>query len=500
MTRSSHPFSRLGLAAVVVGLLPVCAACDLGELGRERLLVWHDWPEPEAAVLTELLTSYEDLDPELDLIVEYVPADEIEERFADEVRSGFGPDVVIGVDAAHIADLAADDALHEINAGDLAELGFDELDERSVRAMSIGESQLGVPLTGFTEVLYHRVDVEPPTSLDEIVELAEDGYTTAIPVEFFAAHWGVDAFDGTMFRADGTLAPDEGFVEWMEWLVEARPHPNIILDAEYETLRDLFASGKIDVFIGGSRDLGTFRTVLRDDETAASGSDDGSDDDQDGAENADADDASRSDDLERDEPGGDAADGDEAGGDGPERDDPDRDEDESDLPDDEPDEPEDDGGGDGRVQVSAPTLVNVDDLSFGLTTLPAGVDETPGGFLDVEGMVVNAHTTSFEGSLELMEYLTNAPSQGRIARSGVGRIPLNESVSIDPTISPMESALVAQQRRATVLPSLFSHVRAELGSVADDVYLQVARGVIEPDTAADALSEGFEEVMEERDG
>lgn len=414
---------------VVFASVAPLAGCSFDELGRERLLVWHDWPEPEAAVLTELLTSYEDLDPDLDLIVEYVPDDEIESRFATEVRSGFGPDVLIGVDAGRLAGLVEEQAVHPITAEQVEAHDLDRLDPRAMGAMTVENTQRGVPLAGFTDVLYFREGVTPPDSLEEIVDLAEQGRTTAIPIDFFAAYWGVDAFDGSIFGEDGSLEPDEGFVEWMEWLVEARPQPNVILDGEYEMLRDLFAAGEIDVFIGGSRELGHFRTILN-----------------------------------------------ESGG------------------------PEEvDGGGAVatestdplEIDVASPTLANVGDLDFGLTTLPTGENDEPGGFLEIEGMVVNQHTDSLEGSLDLMEYLTNVPSQGRIARSGVGRIPINDAVSIDPTISPIEAALVDQQRRAVVLPVEFQHHRAELRAVANDVYLEVTRGLLEPSAAVAALVSGY---------
>lgn len=419
---------------VVVATIAPLAGCSLDELGRERLLVWHDWPEPEAAVLTELLTSYEDLDPDLDLIVEYVPDDEIESRFATEVRSGFGPDVLIGVDAGRLAGLVDEQAVHPISAEQVESHDLDLLDPRAMGAMTVEDTQRGVPLAGFTDVLYFREGVTPPESLEQIVDLAEQGRTTAIPIDFFAAYWGVDAFDGSVFGEDGSLEPNEGFVDWMEWLVEARPQPNVILHGEYETLRDLFAEGKIDVFIGGSRELGHFRTILN-----------------------------------------------ESGG-------PDEVDGEGAVAADSTDPPE--------VDVASPTLTNVGDLDFGLATLPKGENDEPGGFLEIEGMVINQHTDSLEGSLELMEYLTNVPSQGRIARSGVGRIPINDAVSIDPTISPIEAELVDQQRRAVVLPARFQHHRAELRAVANDVYLEVTRGLLEPSAAVAALVTGYEAALE----
>jgi ABC-type glycerol-3-phosphate transport system substrate-binding protein len=430
----TNAWAYLTLIAFLAG--PVLAGCGVSEFAHQRLLVWHDWPEPEAGVLTELLTGYEDLDPNLDLIVEYVPADEIESRFADEVKSGFGPDVLIGVDAGRLAELTQADAVRPISDEQIELHGLDQLDSRAMGAMAVDETQRGIPLAGFTDVLYFREGVAPPRSLEQIVDLAEDGRTTAIPLDFFRAYWGVDAFGGSVFASGGEVAPDDGFVEWMEWLVEARPHPNVILDGEYEMLRDLFAAGEIDVFIGGSRELGTFRTVLQESDPGAS------------------------------------PDGDEtATGDGG-------------------------AGSTVAIDASTPTLTDVEDLSFGLTTLPMGENEEAGGFLDVEGMVVNRHTDSFGGALDLMEYLTNAPSQGRIARSGVARIPNNGAVSIDPTISPIEAALVAQQRRAVLLPADAQHHRAELRSVANDVYLQVTRGLLEPAAAVDALADGYDEATE----
>ncbi len=427
MFRRICPTVLVGLASLVL------TSCGFDQLSRERLLVWHDWPQAEAVILTELLDSYDDLDPDLELIIEYVPADEIEARFAKEVRSGFGPDVLIGADVGELSDLVGDGAVHRISAEHTERHGFGELDSRAFAAMAIDHAQRGVPLAAFTDVMYYREGITPPQSLDQIIDLAEDGHSIAIPLDFFDAYWGIDAFDGTVFGQTDVLAPDTGFTEWMAWLVEARRHPNVILDGEYEILRDLFASGKIDVFVGGSREVGTFRTLLHDTATDASGDSSGADsgtDDGQAATNEDA-------------------------------------------------------------EAPTPTLTNVGDLTFGLTTLPGGDNDAPGGFLDIEGMIINQHTDSLGGSLALMEYLTNVPSQGRIARAGVGRIPVNPSVSIDPTISPMEAALVVQQRNATVLPAQFQGVQTELRLVANDVYLQVTRGLIEPSEAAAELKKRY---------
>ncbi len=429
--------------AVALAGVVLLSGCAVDELTRDKLLVWHDWPEPEAAVLVELLDSYSDVNPDLDVIVEYVPEAEIEDRFASEVTSGFGPDVLIGIDAARIEDLTNDGAVHRISSSQVERYGFDDLDPKALDVMSIENDQRGIPLAAFTDVLYYRKDVTPPATLDDILELAEAGHLVAIPTGFINAYWGIDAFDGTMFGSDGDVDPDAGFVDWMEWLVEARPHPNIILDGEYDVLRDSFADGRIDLFIGGSRELGTFRAALREPEPG----------EEDDAE------SSNDDDLDLDLDNEDVA----------------------------------------PLRATAPALSDDDDVAFGLTVLPGGDNENPGGLMDVEGMVINQHTATLKHALDLMEYLTNVPSQGRIARSGVGRIPVNTSVAIDPTISPIEAALVAQQRRATVLPRSGDHDRVTLRLAANDVVAQVTRGLLEPFDAPQALIDTYETILEDDD-
>ncbi len=426
-------------AAIVIAGSAITTGCSVDELTRDRLLVWHDWAEPEAAVLVELLDGYRDVNPDLDVIVEYVPEDELETRFATEVRSGFGPDVLIGADATNLEELVDQGAVRRIPPDRVEHHGFGELDPKAVEAMEIDTTTWGIPLAAFTDVLYHRTEVTPPATLDDVVELAEDGHLIAIPTGFIDAYWGVDAFDGAVFDAAGEVDPDDGFVEWMNWLVDARPNPNIIMDGEYEVLRDGFAAGRIDVFVGGSRELGTFRAALREPVAAV--------DDDEG-------------------------------------------------PDDDGEEDDDDVA---PLRATAPTVTDTD-VQFGLTVLPAGDNDEPGGLMDVEGMVVNRHTSSFRDALELMAYLTNVPSQGRIARSGVGRIPVNGAVSIDPTISPIEAALVTQQRRATVLPRAGEVDRTPLWTEADDVVAQVIRGLLEPADAPDALRDAEASLEEHDDG
>ncbi len=54
--------------------------------------------------------------------------------------------------------------------------------------------------------------------------------------------------------------------------------------SEYDVLRDLFAAGKIDVFVGDSRELGTFRSLLQDSGSGSSESESDAEIDDDSTE------------------------------------------------------------------------------------------------------------------------------------------------------------------------------------------------------------------------
>ena len=77
-TGRSRMRAGFGAAAALCTVGLISAGCSVGD---ERVLVWHDWPDPEADVLVELLDGYSELDSDLRLIIEYVPAEEIEARF-----------------------------------------------------------------------------------------------------------------------------------------------------------------------------------------------------------------------------------------------------------------------------------------------------------------------------------------------------------------------------------------------------------------------------------
>ena len=57
-------------------------------LSDGSLLVWHTWPQPEAALLEDLFARYDEITPDVRLIVEYVPSSQLTARFEDQAGAG----------------------------------------------------------------------------------------------------------------------------------------------------------------------------------------------------------------------------------------------------------------------------------------------------------------------------------------------------------------------------------------------------------------------------
>ncbi len=61
--------------------------------------------------------------------------------------------LLIWADAGGLSQLMTDGAAHRISVADAERYGFDELDPPALAAMAVDNSQRGVPLAAFTDVV-----------------------------------------------------------------------------------------------------------------------------------------------------------------------------------------------------------------------------------------------------------------------------------------------------------------------------------------------------------
>ncbi|MEM7117642.1 MAG: ABC transporter substrate-binding protein [Chloroflexota bacterium] len=252
----SQYIRRLGIVIVLSLCLVACQNSEeedsstLSNL-EGTILIWHTWPEPESLILEQLFNNFTKLHSDVTIVSEFVPSDNIQDRFIDQANSGLGPDLLIGADMFLIKQLLEEDLLLNFFGYGL---NTDHLLPQAVDALRIQKNLYAIPFAADTTVLYYNRELieEPPTLLHDLLQEAKAGQVVALPVNFRDSFWGVKAYGGKVFAEDGTILVDDGIVSWLEWLVEAQNEPTIILSSNYDDLFNAFINEEAAYFIGSS--------------------------------------------------------------------------------------------------------------------------------------------------------------------------------------------------------------------------------------------------------
>lgn len=218
-------FPKIALASAVVMLATACGGgSDDGGGGSgdapETLTVWRmgDASEDQNAFMETVTEQYQELYPDTDVDVQWVPWGEFSQRFQTAMVSG-GPDVVeIGND--QVATWAEAEALYDVSGFVEDWDDSDDLLEGAYANGTFGDAQYSVPWYSGVRALWYNTDWlaelghQPPATWDELVEVAEDiedeydvpGF--AAPTDFLN---GVASF---VWANDGDFAVEEGG-EWV---------------------------------------------------------------------------------------------------------------------------------------------------------------------------------------------------------------------------------------------------------------------------------------------
>ncbi|MEM7476386.1 MAG: extracellular solute-binding protein [Planctomycetota bacterium] len=447
------------------------------------ILVWHDWPDPQSAALEELLRGFEEVYPNIRVVVEYRAKDDLRDAFIDQAAAGLGPDLLIESDLAVVADLHAAGLLVDLNDADIE---TNDLLEHAVDALRADGGLYGIPFAAHTNVLYFNRNLidSPPDSIEalrspwssqelskplenggrskaeqpdeqaisdkeersellaaqfpdenedsipipdpkaentktsaedpveetdaESMEKAKervaaqigsfvgrhDGRQVALATDFFHAFWGIRAFGGSAFDDGGQLTVDDGFREWLAWLLEIQRDTTIILDNNYKDLVEAFASGRTALMIGDSAEY---------------------------------------------------------------------------------------------VELQRKLGVDV----LGVATLPKGA--TPGGgLLELEVACMSKLSAKKEICTQVIGFLCNESSQRKIALSEVGQIPVNKKIRFNPRLMPVAATLNRQIQRTSIIS--LSNVRRQerMFEIGNSIYLGVLAGELNPEDAMEELQEQFD--------
>ncbi len=433
----------LKLSIIIVVLFLVACNADNHDVSSEisgQVLIWHTWEGNEEVVLNKILNNFTELYPDVTIVAESFPAEELEEAFVNNAKLGLGPDVVIAP-SDWVKRLSQNGLIVDIQAQNV------ETDEYLTGALSTlqnEDSLLGIPLSLNTFALFYNKNllnskvaadsatatllelvqeqkqiitdterlqaldnllvqietsseltetIEPASDLESLLQQAKLGQKVAMPSDFYGAFWGIQAFGGQLFDDEGRLILNQGgFANWLGWLKQAQANPNIFLNRRTDTLRDLFTSGSATYYIGDSRELQMLQEAMGTD-------------------------------------------------------------------------------------------------VVGVVRLPGQQNKSAGPFLKVDAMMFSKASAADTraASLRLAEYLTSAEQQQELALLA-GRLPINKRVTIDPRISPIVAELIAQSRTAVPIPLEDLEKFGDVTTFGDDYYAQVLDGETTVVEAANLLT------------
>lgn len=220
----------------------------------QSLLIWHNWPLPEAQLLTEIIDRFEETHPRVRITAEYVPPQRFNEQYIDRASSGLEPDLIIGLEPYLLYELTERELLLDVS--DLP-IQTDGLLPGTVESLERPGGQFAIPFTAYTDVLfYNKLQVDQPVqTLDELMTAATQGTRFAIPTDFYHAYWGIKAFGGEFISPQASLQQTEAFTQWLVWLDQAQQEPTILLNHVYEDLYQSFVQGNTSYLVGNSLDL-----------------------------------------------------------------------------------------------------------------------------------------------------------------------------------------------------------------------------------------------------
>ena len=239
---------------------------------RGQLVLWARtselWTESILArfeeEVGEAVDDFTDLYEDVEIVIEFMPEDQLVEELITQVNRGFGPDLVLAR-ARNILVLSQAGVLQNLNAYE-SELSSFRAD--AVKQVRFQGNIYGWPMFLHTQVLcYNKAKVKTlPTTLMDLRLQALTGYSVGMVSDFRQTFWGTRIFGGQLFDSKGevVLNRNRGWARWMEWLKTTKDDPNFILSPDAPALQEAFVEGRLAYLVCNSIWIPSFRQALGD--------------------------------------------------------------------------------------------------------------------------------------------------------------------------------------------------------------------------------------------
>lgn len=274
-SRKNERIISLLLLFILMPILLYACFSDLPERSLAQLqgtlLVWYAKEGNLTDVIAQGFQEFEKLNPQVTILSEAIPPDEITEGFIKQSQNGLGAST-IQIFSRNIPELITRGLLEEI---DSQELDLSTYYPPTLKQVSYQGKIYGIPLGSRTRVLcYNQAKLQvssdlslkqPPTSLEGLVERARKGYSVGMVSSFEDTFWGIAIFGGFFWDSQGKLQPRlDGWEKWLEWLKFAASQPNFILNRQRQLLHDAFARGSLTYYVCNSVEIADLKNSLQD--------------------------------------------------------------------------------------------------------------------------------------------------------------------------------------------------------------------------------------------
>jgi ABC-type glycerol-3-phosphate transport system substrate-binding protein len=230
------------------------------------VMIWHSWADEDLAVLAGIIDRFQELYPDVQFDVLYIPVEELRQRYETAVQQGTGPALLLGpvdwvpllYDGGVVQDLTdiADPAL------------LDSLSPPAVEAGRYKGALVGLPYAQSGVVLYRNpnIVVRAPDTYEQIIEY---GRENTVGTEIGAYLERSFFYGGAILNGIGGLLMDEtGYpafnnvkgVEWIELLRNYDLAGPVSFQSDQDI--DLFKEGRVGMAIDGTWNMQVFSETL----------------------------------------------------------------------------------------------------------------------------------------------------------------------------------------------------------------------------------------------
>ncbi len=220
-----------------------------------QVSIWHSFEENEMESFNDLILMFQEMYPEVEFDVLYVPQYDLQGKFEAEAQMGVGACILIG------SSTWGPPLYDSILIADVSEFASDEF-LATITPAALGSVQysgalVGLPLNLSGIIPFRNTSIMPvaPTTFDELVELAQEATSGDIVgayldygLYYSAGH--LHGIGGQLMDAEGNPTfNDEKGVEWIELLKRFEEAGPIENNNDDDINR--FAEGKTGFIIDG---------------------------------------------------------------------------------------------------------------------------------------------------------------------------------------------------------------------------------------------------------